>query len=622
MGLSLSSKQAEIVRFSEGALLVKAGPGSGKTRVLIERIKRIIDRNPRVHVLALTFSNMAADEMRNRLQQDAIMSECIDRVLVGTIHSFALDLVQSRGNLIGIGTNLTLFEDTNDRKRMICDIISQDVDLKRVLERQDKPDKYLTQILSMIAEQKKKFINPESSNYDDAFKRLYQAYNDYLLEQNAIDFDDILYYAYRILTENPKVQKLYASLYKYVFVDEAQDLNFAQYEVIKALCGDSIKNLMFVGDENQSVYGFNGSDSKLMTEVFVKDFSPCVIELHDNYRSAKKIVEFANKLENTGDVSNYVYEGELRAFEFYNEDKEAEFIVNSIRYFVNNGHADIDGKIDFDDFAVIGRTRYALLGVEKNLQDSGIPFYYKRTVNGIEPESNLLKIFDLTLRVFQNNNDIIHLQELCALLGTSIPENYDREKIYSLLSGEEYLGIANSLKWMDDNVFDFNKGLQELEKNIDVDNNREEDNYLILHDIELWRRHWKKYISQVSRENRSLISFRNYISLGKTQDTAEEKGVSLLTAHMSKGLQFEVVYVLGLNDGTFPDYRAISSGGKEIEQERNNMFVAVTRAKRICYLTYPNYKKMPWGDVKLQKKSRFINDLIIEKEPSDMKPID
>ena len=619
MGLNLSSIQTEIVEFKEGALLVKAGPGSGKTRVLIERIKRIIGSNPRVHILALTFSNMAADEMRNRLQEDPIMSEHIDRVLVGTIHSFALDLVQNRGNLIGLSTDLTLFEDKSDRKRMIRDIIFRDVALKKVLERQDKPDKYLTQIMSMIAEQKKKFINPESCNYDDVFKSLYQAYNDYLLEQNAMDFDDILFYAYRILTENPKVQKLYASLYKYIFVDEAQDLNFAQYEVIKAICGDSIKNIMFVGDANQSVYGFNGSDSKLMTEEFVKDFSPCVIELHDNYRSARKIVEFANKLENTGDVSNYVYDGELRAFEFYNEDEEASSILSSIQFFVNNGHPDIEGKVNFDDCAVIGRNRYTLLEVEKKLQDAGIPFYYKRTVNGIEPESNLLKVLDLTLRVFQNRNDIIHLQELCAMIGVPFSGNYGRDMIYNLLSEKMYLGIINSLKWMEDDVFDFDKGLIELENGIDSEKNSEEDNYLILHDIELWRKHWKKYISQVSRENRSLVSFRNYISLGKTQDISDEKGVALLTAHMSKGLQFEVVYVLGLNDGTFPDYRAINSGEKEMEQERNNMFVAVTRAKRICYLTYPDYKKMPWGDVKLQKKSRFLNDLIIEKEISYVK---
>ena len=139
----------------------------------------------------------------------------------------------------------------------------------------------------------------------------------------------------------------------------------------------------------------------------------------------------------------------------------------------------------------------------------------------------------------------------------------------------------------------------------------DEEKYLIVNDIEQWESHWKKYISQVQRENRTLLSFRNYISLGKTQDVSTNKGVSLLTAHMSKGLQYDVVFVIGLSEGTFPDYRAVNSGDSEIEQEKNNMYVAVTRAKRLCYLSYPRYKQMPWGDTKRQTPSRFLKELSI-----------
>ena len=161
----------------------------------------------------------------------------------------------------------------------------------------------------MIAEQKKRFVLPDMYEGNDNFQRIYKEYNDFLLEQNAIDFDDILMYAYKILTENPSVQKIYASLYKYVFVDESQDLNYAQYELIKALCGNSIKNIMLVGDANQSIYGFNGSDSELMTVNFVEDFQPSIFELNENFRSSKKIVEYANRLENTDSMSNCYYEG-------------------------------------------------------------------------------------------------------------------------------------------------------------------------------------------------------------------------------------------------------------------------------------------------------------------------
>ena len=257
MGFRLTIKQSEIVNHKEGALLVKAGPGSGKTRVLIERVKEILKSGSRIHVLALTFSNMAADEMRNRLQDDAEIADLLDNVTVGTIHSFALDLVQKRGNLIGLNDNLTLFENENDRKTVLKEILINNQNLFETLRQNENINKLLNRVLSSIAEQKKRFITPELYESDGDFKRVYEAYNENLRIQNAIDFDDILLFAYRILTENPKVQSLYASLYKYIFVDEAQDLNFAQYEVIKALCGDKIKNVMLVGDANQSIYAFS-----------------------------------------------------------------------------------------------------------------------------------------------------------------------------------------------------------------------------------------------------------------------------------------------------------------------------------------------------------------------------
>lgn len=614
MSLRLTERQAEIVKYQEGALLVKAGPGSGKTRVLIERIKAILKERPKTHVLALTFSNMAADEMKNRLQDDGEVAGLLNCVTVGTIHSFALDLVQKRGNLIGLNDKLTIFENEEDRKTLLKDLLYNDRELFAIFRQQTNPNAFLSKLLNFIAEQKKHFITPELYQGDDDFKRIYEAYNDGLWSQNALDFDDILFFAYRILMENPRVQNLYARLYKYIFVDEAQDLNFAQYEVIKALCGEMIQNVMFVGDENQSIYAFNGSDSRLMTEKFVADFSPRIIVLRENFRSSKRIVAFANQLENTKDISNYVYEGELRSFGFHDEEEEAAFVLKSLQYFLRNGHADIENKVSFEDCAVIARTRYALANVENKLKEAGIPFYYKKSVNGIEPESDYLKVFDLSLRVFQNMKDTLHLRELCNLTGFDLTYNGDSIVLNKILSEKKYTGIAKSLKWMEDESFDFERGLRELEVFVtETDCFGENDKYLVLHDIAMWRTHWKKYISQVARENRSLVSFRNYIALGKTQDVSANKGVSLLTAHMSKGLQYEIVYVIGLNEGTFPDYRAIINGGKALEQEKNNMFVAVTRAKRICYLTFPDYKLMPWGNLKFQSKSRFIENVAVER---------
>lgn len=614
MKLNLSPTQQKIVDHIDGALLVKAGPGSGKTRVLIERIKKLLLTKKRSKILALTFSNLAAEEMKNRLQEDATIQDYIDNVTVGTIHSFCLEIVQTRGNLIGLETDLVLFENTTDRQTVLRDIFHRDTELLSLLNNKEKPDVFLSQCLNLISEQKKKFILPELCELKDPFPRIYSGYNQYLIEQNAIDFDDILFYTYRILSENPNVVRLYTSLYRYICVDEAQDLNFAQYEVIKALCGTDYKNVMFVGDENQSIYGFNGSDSSLMSKKFVKDFSPTEYTLNENFRSAKAIVAYANKLEQSDNVSNYYYDGELKAYSFSNEQDEAAFIIGRIEELLQEGHREIEDDLSYEDFAIIARNKYVFREIEKQLIEKKIPFFYKKTVSGIDSESDYIKVFELSMRLLINPRDIIHLREINKLTKTKALEDAEFssgfELLQTVLKDSSYSKILDALKEIDSNNFEFAKSLQVLDDFASKTTSfNDDDRYLICSDIEQWEKHWKKYIGQVQREHRTLVSFRNHISLGKTQDVSKDNGIALLTAHMSKGLQYEVVFVAGLTEGTFPDYRAVNSGGKEMEQEKNNMYVAATRAKRLCYLTYPKVKMMPWGDSKAQKKSRFIIDL-------------
>ena len=348
-------------------------------------------------------------------------------------------------------------------------------------------------------------------------------------------------------------------------------------------------------------------DSNAVTRI--NDFLPTIFVLQENFRSAKKIVEYANYLENTDSISNYYYEGELKAYECQNEDGEADFVVSKILDLKEKGHKDIENLPEYDDFAVIARNRYALMTVEKKLEELNIPYFYKRTINGIECESEYVKVFDLALRVRVNENDAVHLKQLCNLVG-----NNESCSLAEALQDRKYLGIINSLKYMDDDDFQFGKGIKVIKEYVENDTTvfNEDEKYLIIGDLEQWDYHWKKYCSMIPRENRTLLSFRNSISLGKTQAISKDKGVALLTAHMSKGLQYEVVFVVGLTEGTFPDYRAVLAGKKEMEQEKNNMFVAATRAKRLCYFTYPKFKSMPWGDIKIQKKSRFLNKLPIE----------
>lgn len=592
--IKLSKKQQQIVDFDEGALLVKAGPGSGKTRVLIERIKRLLKSRKRVKILALTFSNMAAEEMKTRIEEDVEISDLVDNVTIGTIHAFCLELVQNKGYMIGLSDSLVLFESLDDRKKILEDAIMKNSRLKRIYLEKSDSNKFLSDCLSFISDYKKKFIVPDSSDEKINYE-IFNAYNEQLLLQGAIDFDDILFYAYRILTENINVAQLFTTQYKYICVDEAQDLNYSQYSVIRALCGKSFKNIMMVGDENQSIYRFNGSDSKLMAVEFVNDFSPTIFELNENFRCAKSIVEFANTLEQSNDYPNCFYDGELKLNVYDNEQGEAESILQKIRELMVKGHPDIESPLSFEDFAIIARNKYVFSSIEQVLQREEIPFYLKKTSSGIENESHLFQFVDLKLRIIANPRDIIHKKQL--------------EKIEESESAFDFEEVSKILLKVNVDNLELKNIFKNIENYINNLKTVDEEKYLAICDLNLWKQHWNKYCSQVPTENRTLMSFRNYVALGKTQISDCAKGIALLTAHMSKGLQYEVVFVVGLSEGTFPDYRAVNEGGESLLQEKNNMYVAVTRAKRLCYLSYAKWKKMPWGDVKYQHASRFLNAL-------------
>lgn len=583
--------------------------------MLTERVKNLLFVKRRSKVLALTFSNMAAEEMRTRLENDPDVGDAMERVTIGTIHSFCLDIIQSRGYLIGLRPDISLFENENDRLAILRGVVSNEAEFGMLLRRKDKPEEFLRNCLVAIAGQKHTLVSPELCSINEPFPSIYQRYNDVLQNQNAMDFDDILFFAYRILTENPDVAKLYNSIYRFICIDEAQDLNYAQYSVIQSLCGFEFRNIMMVGDENQSIYAFNGSSSKYMSDCFVRDFRPEIYTLDENFRSAKQIIQFSNTLTgNAEDVSKYVYDGELSATEYSNELVEADAVCNMIETLMRTGHEDIENHLGYDDFAIIARNKYVFSQIEKVLIGKNIPFFYKKTPSGIAYETDFMEAFDLMLRLIMNPMDTYHSQMLCKLVSQEVSVDldcYDTKTLFEqLLNDSEYAWLKTVLEHISiDNTLNFDKVIASLRDNFPK-NLTDDDRYLLEKDIDEWEKHWIKFKSHVARENRTLISFRNAISLGKTQEVDSEEGITLLTAHMSKGLEFEVVFIIGLSEGTFPDYRAVRSGGEALTQEKNNMYVAVTRAKRLCYLSYPNIKRMPWGEDKIQLPSRFIIDIL------------
>ena len=292
---------------------------------------------------------------------------------------------------------------------------------------------------------------------------------------------------------------------------------------------------------------------------------------------------------------NCFYDGELKLNVYESEQEEASSVLKKIRELISQGHPDVESSMSFDNFAVIARNKYVFSSLEELLQKEKIPYYFKKSSSGIESESVLFQFVDLKLRVIANSRDIIHKEQLKRIQETKTDFDFDE--------------ISKILSKIDPEEFELKNALKSIELYLNKLTTEDEEKYLAICDLNLWKQHWTKYCSQVPFENRTLMSFRNYVALGKTQISEHSSGITLLTAHMSKGLQYEVVFVIGMSEGTFPDYRAVKEGGESLLQEKNNMYVAVTRAKRLCYISYSKWKKMPWGDTKYQMPSQFLRAL-------------
>ncbi|MED1481529.1 ATP-dependent helicase [Bacillus altitudinis] len=605
--MKLTKSQKAIVEFLDGPILVTAGPGSGKTRVLTQRIANILEKR-KGKILALTFSNKAAEEIKERVN-DQVLLEDLNRVKVETIHSFGLDIITNKGNLIGLPSKLSVIEESKDKLELIKRVF---LDAKNSLP----DDKTLRETLRRIQKNKQQFISPEMieknvNNID--FINIYESYNNLLLNNRVIDFDDILFYSYKILVERPKVASNYTRLYKYILVDEAQDLNNSQYKILKALTRNFF-NIMMVGDPDQSIYGFNGSDSNIMVKKFAKDFNPKIYSLNENFRSTSKIIEAAKKLQpNSNSQSVFPLEGVLEVISFEDEVEEAEWIAEKINSIKNNGSPWLDDEVKLENIAVIGRNKYLFKNIEEVFRDSKLDYSFGNSAANAESETIEMKIFEAGIRVLVNPYDDLHYSKINSYL-SRVDNDNNEDHLEDLLNNKElnnldvnekiFSSVMEAWNVLHQNNDNFLKGLRVIEENLKDKINDENFMFLIQNDINLWKQRWEKYCKSTVKGDRSLSYFRNQVSLGKMNNDSSS-GVSFLTVHMSKGLEFDVVFIIGLTQGTFPDYRVKTDVQRQ--EELNNMFVAVTRAKRECYLTYPENKMMPWGTTKRQQPSEYLN---------------
>lgn len=606
----LSTTQQQIVSFDRGAILVKAGAGSGKTRVLTERIKRLCGLTKR-KILAITFTNKAAEEMKERIGD---LPDINTRLFIGTFHGFCQQVLESHGQVIGFPEIPHIFEDESDRLKLVEQAIQQTPTYQNIYKQKDRKQRsqLCFNALNFISEAKRRLLSEEGlqkENADSDQILLYSSYQDILTSQNAIDFDDLILLTYTLFTASPKIAALYRRTYEYICVDEAQDLNYAQYQLLRSLTMGENSNIMMVGDPNQSIFAFNGSSSDYMIKMFIEDFQPSIIELNENYRSSTRVLHAAHQIiPDSCDIVNTVIEGIFEMHKLADEESEAAWIIEKIEKLVSlRRHDDIEGDINYEKIAVLARNKYVFKYLTKSLIDKALPFYYKITPGAIKFESKLMNIFDMALRVKINPQDTLHWFRLRELFSHQDVNNL--ADLSNLTMEKEYKEILNTITGLSADGSNFKAAVNNLKKAIESGGLIKDENekVMVLNDIEELLGHWQQYAKKTDKE--SLQQFKNSMALGKTHPLAQKHGITLSTVHTMKGQEYDIVFLMGMDDETFPDYRAVKNGGTELVQEKNNAYVAFTRSKRFLFVTWPEKRLMPWGDYKFRKISRFLKTL-------------
>jgi DNA helicase II / ATP-dependent DNA helicase PcrA len=613
--LRLTDTQREVVDYDAGALLVLAGPGSGKTRVLTERVRRLL-ANPTQHfrVLALTFTNKAANEMIERLDD---IPEIRSRAFVGTLHSFCMEVLANRGKAVGVEGLPHIFESFDDRKQILLAAVRSDPDLLKELRASGdvrEQQRALVRWLERIGELKNCLMVP-SMVEDNLERRIYEAFDSALRASGALDYDDLLLLTHRLFSERPRIAEFYQRQYRYVCIDEAQDLNEAQYRLLCALCGAEFRNVMMVGDPNQAIYVWNGADPKYLS-FFERDFNARRMTLSENFRCSRTVVDAAKRLNSAYEVLGQLpIQGLVEVIPCADEDEEAATVLQVLQELISKGHPDIEGDLTLDRCAVLARNRFLFKQLEAALKARKWPYYKKLSAGAYQSESELVEQFELSLRLLTNSRDQFHLGVLAKQWGIppdvmAVPDATGTDLVEAMAEracrGDAAVVIKAiaSMQW---SLRDFKllPALEVIEQhaNSALDEGSRE---LVLQDIQEWRKSWDFFVRSEIGGEHSLASFLGQIALGATQQPSDP-GLGLLTVHSAKGMEFDVVLLIGMVEGVFPDYRA---SGSALEEEARSAFVAVTRSKRLLYLTYPKTRTMPWGAVKPQQPSRYVRALL------------
>ena len=632
---TLNDKQKEAVFCTEGPLLILAGAGSGKTRVLTHRIAYLIDRcgvNP-WHILAITFTNKAAGEMRERV--DKLVGFGSESIWVSTFHSACVRILHRHIDLLGYDTNFTIY-DTDDQKTVMKDVCKKlQIDTKQIKERT---------ILNVISNAKNELISAEKfakeTSWDFTQKKFAAAYTEYqqaLKKNNALDFDDLIMLTVELFRTRPEVLENYQNRFSYIMVDEYQDTNTAQFELVRLLAEGS-RNLCVVGDDDQSIYKFRGANIRNILD-FEKVYSEAkVVRLEQNYRSTQSILDAANAVirNNQGRKSKTLWtskgEGKrVRFQQFETAYEEAEFITDDIarKYRKKEGN--------FSDFAILYRTNAQARMLEERMVMEGIPYHVVGGVNFYARRE--IKDLLAYLKTIDNGLDDVAAKRIInvpkrGIGGSTVQkvQDYAEEKGISfydaLREAQDIPGIGRglsklssfvtmiqafrgkmefySLKELMEDILEQTGYLEELRASDEEDADDRIDNVEELVS--------KLVFYEESAEEPSLSEFLEEVALVADIDKVDgdDNRVLLMTLHSAKGLEFPYVYLAGLEDGLFPSYMSIISEDMEdIEEERRLAYVGITRAMEELVLTCAK-RRMVCGETQYNAVSRFVREIPAE----------
>ena len=648
----LNPNQKKAVLCTEGPLLVFAGAGSGKTRVITNRIAYLIsvkNVDPK-SILAVTFTKKAAGEMQERVKSilKEIGKNTEDLPLVGTFHSIGALFLRQNAKVMGFTNNFSIY-DSDDSENLIKDLmVERQIDIKQI-----KPQS----VAYFISKAKDQMVSPENFGIhfggyiEDITAEIYPEYQKQLKAQNSVDFGDLLYLTVKMLEENEDIKKKYQEKYKYLLIDEYQDTNNAQYRFAKLL-SESHQNICVVGDDDQGIYAWRGADIKNI-QSFEDDFdNVTVVKLEQNYRSTKNVISAAVSViqQNNQRVDKNLWtdntQGEnITIYQARDQDDEAQYVVEKI------GHLK-DMKVPLSNIAILYRTNYQSRAIEEALLSEGISYklvggfrFYERKeikdiisylkfIYNLKDELSLGRVLNIPTRKV-GPKTVAGLHELARSLNCSIGEllvgayidSHPESKDLSNLGNKLLTNIANTQESV-------NKYLSLINTFGSIYTQAQNKNVLDIIDMILENTRYIQWFddgsdqAQMKKENiielknvaytyvqkdasSSLELFLNDINLIEQEQDKNQDGsgyyVNLMTIHSSKGLEFDYVFIIGMEEGLLPHSRAFTDE-KELEEERRLCYVGITRAKRKLTLTFAEQRVTREG-LTSQIPSRFLGEI-------------